>query len=107
MLFSELELLKEKTLKLEERVVHRPGGNEIFASLYRELYNGANTIFSEKKTMQIIANIEENILHNASVEETWQSSTCQFIHGISKNYCGYEDITIPIFSCIYHIKQGV
>ena len=57
--------------------------------------------------MQIINSIEENTVHKYSIEETWQSSTCQFIHGVTKSYYGYEDVITPILSCVYQIKQGV
>ena len=106
-LHLELVSLKEKTLELKKNIVHRPGGKQAFASLYRELYNGANTVFGETKIMQIINSIEENTVHKHSIEETWQSSTCQFIHGVTKSYYGYEDVITPILSCVYQIKQGV
>ena len=56
--------------------------------------------------LQIISALEDDHKHKVSIEETWQSSTCQFVQGIARNYYGFEDITIPILSCVYQIKHG-
>ena len=103
---AELKEIERKVEKLKSDVVYRPSGSRLFASLYQELYSSADTIFGEQKMLQIISALEEDHEHKVSIEETWQSSTCQFVHGIARNYYGFEDVTIPIFSCVYQIKQG-
>ncbi|KAJ6240735.1 midasin-related [Anaeramoeba flamelloides] len=112
---QKLVKLKKDLMKIKNQVIKR--NNSKFPELYRELYQFSNTIFENKKILNIYQKILNNNNNNnnnkqtdeelVKEEELIQYCINNFINNIKKDFKEFKDIVIPIFNSLYEFKNGL
>ena len=105
-----LENIFNTNKTLQEKIVYRPSHGSSFVELYHDLHSASNNLFGEGKILDIFDYLQEKAYVTKSVEsveETWQSTSNQFIKQTSSKYAPFEDVTVPVLTAMYYVKHGV